>query len=117
MTGSASGRLHSNFERKGEQAMRRMIGLVSIVALGFCLTAAAAEDKTPDGTLKLSGGAVGAGGGVSWGSGMLSYKRKEDSIGGKGLSVGEGGATKIEASGKGYNLKALGEVGGNDTAV
>ncbi len=97
--------------------MRRMIGLVSIVALGFCLTAAAAEDKTPDGTLKLSGGSVAAGVGVSWGSGMLSYKGKEYPIDVKGLSVGDVGATKIEASGKVYNLKALGDFDGNYTAV
>src|SRR5438309_5306481 len=104
MTGSASGRLRSNFEGKGERAMRRMIGLMSIVALGFCLTAAGAEDKTPDATLRLSGGSVAAGVGVHWGGGTLNYKGKEYPIDVKGLSVGDVGVTKVEASGKVYNL-------------
>jgi hypothetical protein len=105
------------FREEGERAMRRMIGLVSIVALGFCLTAAGAEDKTPDGTLKLSGGSVAAGVGVSWASGTLNYKGKEYPIDVKGLSVGDVGMTKLEASGKVYDLKTLDDFNGNFTAV
>jgi len=117
MTGSASGRLRSNFEGKGERAMRRMIGLMSIVALGFCLTAAGAEDKTPDATLRLSGGSVAAGVGVHWGGGTLNYKGKEYPIDVKGLSVGDVGVTKVEASGKVYNLSKLDDFDGNYTAA
>ncbi len=78
--------------------MRSMIGLMSIVALGFCLTLArAAEEKTPDATLRLSGGSVAAGVGVSW--------------------AGDVGVTKIEASGSVYNLAKLDDFDGNYTAV
>ena len=98
--------------------MRRMIGLVSILALGFCLTAAqAAEDKAPDATLRLSGGSVAAGVGLNWGGGTLTYKGKEYPVDVKGLSVGDVGATKIEASGKVYNLKSLDDFNGNYTAA
>jgi hypothetical protein len=94
-----------------------MIGFVSIVALGLCFTMAGAEDKTPDATLKLSGGSVAAGVGLHWGGGTLNYKGKEYPIDVKGLSVGDVGATKIEASGKVYNLSKLEDFDGNYTAV
>ena len=97
--------------------MRRMIGFVAMAALGLCLTGALAEEKTPDATLKLSGGSLAAGIGVSWGGGTLSYKGKEYPVDVKGLSVGDVGATKIEASGKVYNLKGLEDFDGNYTSV
>ena len=98
--------------------MRRIIGLATIAALGLCLTMAqAADEKTPDATLKLSGGSVAAGIGISWGSGTLSYKGKDYPIDVKGLSVGDVGATKIEASGSVYNLKSLDDFNGNYTAA
>ncbi len=98
--------------------MRSMIGLMSIVALGFCLTLArAAEEKTPDATLRLSGGSVAAGVGVSWASGTLTYKGKDYPVNVKGLSVGDVGVTKIEASGSVYNLAKLDDFDGNYTAV
>ena len=97
--------------------MRRMIGLASAVVLGLCLTAAQAEDKPADATLKLSGGSVSAGVGVNWGGGTLTYKGREYPIEVKGLSVGDVGATKIEASGSVYNLSKIEDFDGNYTAV
>jgi hypothetical protein len=97
--------------------MKKIIGLVMVAALGVALNAALAEDKTPDATLKLSAGSVAAGIGVSWGSGTLTYKGKDYPIDVKGLSVGDVGITKIEASGKVYNLKNLGDFDGNYTGV
>jgi hypothetical protein len=98
--------------------MRRMIGLATIAALGFCLTVAqAAEEMKPDATLKLSGGSVAAGIGISWGSGTLTYKGKDYPIDVKGLSVGDVGMTKLEASGSVYNLKNLDDFNGNYTAA
>ena len=98
--------------------MRRMIGIATIAALGFCLTVAhAAEEKTPDATIKLSGGSVAAGIGISWGGGTLTYKGKDYPIDVKGLSVGDVGITKLEASGSVYNLKSLDDFNGNYTAA
>jgi len=99
--------------------MRRMIGLATIAALGLCLTLARAaeEEKAPDATLKLSGGSVAAGVGINWGSGTLTYKGKTYPVDVKGLTVGDVGITKIEASGKVYNLKNVDDFNGNYTAA
>ena len=58
-----------------------------------------------------------AGVGLDWGSGTLTYKGKDYPVEVKGLSAGNVGATKIEASGKVYNLKALKDFDGNYTGV
>ena len=97
--------------------MRRIIGLATIAALGLCLTIARAAEDAPDATLKLSGGSVAAGVGFSWGSGTLSYKGKDYPVTVKGLSAGDVGATKVEASGSVYNLKNLDDFNGNYTAA
>jgi hypothetical protein len=97
--------------------MKRLVGFVTIAALSVALSAALAEEKTPDATIKLSGGSVAAGIGVSWGSGTLTYKDKEYPIDVKGLSVGDVGMTKLSASGKVYNLKDVKDFSGNYTAV
>ncbi len=98
--------------------MRRISGLMAL-ALSAALTVAvaAAEDKAPDATLKLSGGSVAVGIGISWGSGTLTYKGKDYPVDVKGLSVGDVGVTKLEASGKVYGLKQIGDFDGNYTAV
>jgi hypothetical protein len=90
--------------------------LVTIAALGLLLSVAQAEEK-PDATLKLSGGSVAAGVGYSWGSGTLTYKGKTYDIDVSGLSVGDVGASKVEASGSVYNLSKLADFDGNYTAA
>ena len=99
--------------------MRRMAGFVTIAALSLALTAAFAEEKEkkPDATIKLSAGSVAAGIGVNWGSGTLTHAGKDYPIDVKGLSVGDVGVSKIEATGKVYNLKSLADFDGNYTAV
>src|SRR5262249_1630295 len=97
--------------------MKRVMGLLTVAVLGLGLTVARAEDKAPDATLKLSAGSVAAGVGVSWGSGTLTYKGKDYPISVTGLSVGDVGITKVEASGKVYNLKNLDDFNGNYTAA
>jgi hypothetical protein len=94
----------------------RTIGTISmlatIAALGFVLSAANAEDK-PDGKLELSGGSVAIGIGYSWAGGTLTYKGMKYDVEVSGLSVGDVGATKIEASGNVYHLKKLADFDGN----
>jgi hypothetical protein len=97
--------------------MKRIASFMTIAAFALALTSAFAEEKTPDATLKLSGGSVAAGIGFSWGSGTLTYKGKEYPIEVKGLSVGDVGVTKVEATGKVYNLKDLADFDGNYTGV
>ena len=103
-------------ERKGH-GMRLMMGFVTVAALSLVLTAAQAKSRTPNATLRLSGGSVAAGVGVDWASGTLTYQGKNYPIAVKGLAVGDVGVTQLEASGKVFNLKKLGDFDGNYTAV
>jgi len=99
--------------------MRRTAFFITVAALTVALGggAFAAEDEKPDATLKLSGGSVAAGVGINWGGGTLTFQGKEHTVDVKGLSVGDVGVTKIEASGKVYNLKKLEDFDGNYAAV
>jgi len=97
--------------------MRRILGMMGVIVLGVGLTVARAEDKTPDATLALHAGSVAVGVGVSWGGGTLTFKGKDYPISVTGLSVGDVGATSIEATGKVYNLKNLSDFNGNFTAA
>jgi hypothetical protein len=96
--------------------MRTLTALATIAALGFLLSVARAEDK-PDATLKLHGGSVAVGIGYSWGGGTLTYKGKTYDVEVTGLSVGDVGASKIEASGEVFHLKKLEDFDGNYTAA
>jgi hypothetical protein len=88
-----------------------MVMALSLFGLVF------AEEKKPDGTLKLSQGQVGVGIGWSWGNGVLTYKGKDYPFKVKGLSVGDVGITKAEAVGEVYNLKDISEFNGNYTSA
>lgn len=82
--------------------------------------AAQAEDAVPasapaDGALSLSGGAIAAGIGFTWGSGQLEYKGQPYSVKVSGLSVIDVGVAKIDASGSVYNLKDLKDFDGTYT--
>ena len=96
--------------------MRRIVmGLVTVGALGLALSVARADRA--DGKLELHGSSVGAGIGVSWGSGTLSFDGKEYPVQVEGLSVGDVGATRVEAAGVVHNLDQLSDFDGNYTAV
>jgi hypothetical protein len=97
--------------------MRRILGVMTIAALSVALSAVAFAEDTPDATLKLSGGSVAAGVGISWGGGTLTYKGKSYPVDVTGLSVGDVGVTKIEAAGSVYHLKSLADFDGNYTGV
>jgi len=103
---------------KEEDYMRaRTISILAAIGmLGFVLSTARAEDQ-PDGTLKLSGGSVAVGIGYSWEGGTLTYKGKTYQVEVKGLSVGDVGITKAEASGDVYHMAKLSDFDGNYTAA
>lgn len=85
-------------------------GLVVAVLGGLGL--ALADDKKADATLKLSEGSVAVGIGWSWGKGHLSYQGKTHKFKIEGLSIGEVGMTKAEATGEVFNLKSLDDFNG-----
>lgn len=94
--------------------MRRLIASIAVAGMMVLLAApAVAEDaKKPDATLKLSEGSMALGIGWSWGKGILTYKGKTYACKVEGLSVGEVGMTKAEATGKVFNLKSLEDFSG-----
>lgn len=87
---------------------RRAIVFIA-AALVVCLSglASGAEGRKPDATVKLSEGTVAVGIGWSWGHGTLTYKGKDYKFKVEGLSVGDVGVTKAEATGNVYDLKNL----------
>ena len=102
--------------------MTRRLVTLGIVA-AFMLSASAAlsqdksQDKSPSGTVRLSQGTVAAGVGYSWGGGTLNYLGKSYPLKIKGLSIGQAGAAKVEASGNVFNLAKLEDFNGNYTAA
>ncbi len=99
---------------------RRLVSLVAVVAVvlasGMAVAQGTKASKQPDATLKLSEGSVAVGIGFSWGKGTLTYKGKSYPFKVEGLSVGEVGAARAEATGNVYNLKKLEDFSGNYVA-
>ncbi len=94
---------------------RRMISGMAFSAMMMALLAGlalAADEKTPDATLRMHEGSVAVGIGWSWGGGELNYAGKAHKFKIQGLSVAEVGVTKAEATGSVYNLKNLDDFNG-----
>jgi len=97
------------------RALRLATGMAAICGLLFITNGAQAKEKA-DATVRLSAGSVAAGIGYSWGSGTLHYKGKNYPFSIDGVSVGDVGVTKAEATGHVYNLHKLEDFNGNYTA-
>ncbi|HEY2388707.1 MAG TPA: hypothetical protein VGK30_17260 [Candidatus Binatia bacterium] len=100
--------------------MRRFVVACALVALCLPVGIASAKHKgsgAPSATVKLSGGSVAAGVGLSWGSGTLTYKGQAHEITVSGLDVGSVGVSNVSASGKVYHLTKLEDFNGNYAAV
>ena len=95
----------------------KKIGLLLLVLVVMTGLTQAAKEEKPDATIRLSGKAVAAGVGFSWGKGTLTYKGKDYPISVKGLSVAKVGVTGMTASGEVYHLKKLEDFDGNYTGV
>lgn len=92
---------------------------VRLAILAVILFAAQAVHaaETPDAKVRMTGKAVSAGVGYSWGSGVLTYKGKDYPFSVTGLSAGNIGAGSAELSGDVFNLKDLKDFDGNFTSV
>jgi hypothetical protein len=104
--------------------MNRWIASFAIATFGAILPPAFAADPAPvsdstpaDGSVELSGGAVAAGIGYTWGSGTLTFNNKKHSFGISGLSIVDVGASSYSASGNVYHLKKLSDFDGNYVAL
>jgi hypothetical protein len=97
--------------------MKRSMEMVLVLVMALVWSCLAfAEEKKPDATLKFSEGAVAVGIGWSWGKGVLNFQGKDHAFKVKGLSVGEIGITKAEATGRVFNLKKLEDFDGTYVA-
>lgn len=101
--------IERRFKWKRFSAMLVALGMVAALA-GLAL--AAEKEERPDATLTLSEGQVAVGIGWSWGKGVLTLKGKDYPFKVGGLSVGDVGITKAEATGTVYNLKKLEDFNG-----
>ena|ERR1044071_8867524 len=90
-----------------------------LVVLGawLLLVQALYAAETPDAKVKMTGKAVAAGVGYSWGSGVLTYEGKDYPFTVNGLSAGNIGASSAELSGDVYNLKRVEDFNGNFTSA
>ncbi|HEY7166884.1 MAG TPA: hypothetical protein VIB79_20125 [Candidatus Binatia bacterium] len=82
----------------------------------LALTAVHAAE-TPDARVKMTGKALAAGVGYSWGSGVLTYQGKDYPFSVSGLSAGNIGASSVELSGDVFNLKKVEDFNGNYTSA
>src|SRR5258708_5011560 len=76
------------------------------------------SDSTPaDGSVELSGGAVAAGIGYTWGNGTLTFSNRRHNFSVNGLSIVDVGASSYSASGNVYHLNKLSDFDGNYVAL
>jgi len=106
--------------------MNKWVASLAIASFGAILTPVFADDmsappvtdRTPgDGSVGLTGGAVAAGIGYTWGDGTLTFKNGKHGFGINGVSIVDVGASKYSASGTVYHLKKLSDFDGNYVAV
>ena len=102
--------------------MNRWVASLAIATFGAILTPAfAGEASAPavsdataaDGSVELTGGAVAAGIGYTWGAGTLTFNNGKHNFGINGVSIVDVGASKYSASGTVYHLKKLSDFDGN----
>ena len=95
---------------------KRISGLVTL-GIMLLLTQAVHTAEKPDATVRMTGKAVSAGVGYSWGSGVLSYQGKDYPFSVSGLSAGNIGLASVDVSGEVLNLKDLNDFNGTYTSV
>lgn len=100
----------------------RAVSLAMVGLFVFCGGIAYSQSESNlglpwDALIQLSAGSVGAGIGISWGSGTLTQAGKQYPLKVEGLTVGTVGLTKATALGKVYNLKQLSDINGTYAAI
>ena len=91
----------------------KKIGLLLVISGVMTGLTQAAKEEKPDATIRLSGKAVAAGIGFSWGKGTLTYKGKDYPVSVNGLAVGKVGISGASAYGEVHNLKHLKDFNGH----
>ena len=94
----------------------RLMMLMTMAALLF-LAASPGQCQEPRGTVTIDLTGIGAGLGVSWGSGTLRYEGRSYPFSIQGLRVGDVGISTQRAVGTVYYLRNLADFSGNYAAV
>jgi len=97
--------------------LKKTAGLGSLMAALAIAPLAPAQTATPSAKASFSGGAVAAGVGYTWGSGVLSFHGKSYPFKVTGLSVNDVGVDHIEGVGEVYNLTRPEDFSGNYIAA
>ena len=88
----------------------------AVLPPAFADDAASPPESTAVGSVEMSGGAVAAGIGYTWGNGSLTFGGEKHQFTIDGLSIVDVGASSISASGDVYNLNNLADFDGNYVA-
>ncbi len=105
-------------------ARRATLGaIVALASLAGCATPPAPPTPQPvagdptEGSVSFSGGAVAAGIGFQWGSGVLTFRGQTYPFRVRGLSVVDVGITRTSAAGRVRNLRRVEDFNGNYVAA
>jgi hypothetical protein len=98
---------------------RGIVALALVAGLAFAASSVRAEEakEKPDATLHLESKSVAVGVGFSWGDGTLKYKGETYKVEVDGLTVGQVGATTVNATGEVFHLKKLSDFDGTYAAI
>ena len=95
-----------------------MTAAMAVMMAGLAIAPfAKAQTSEPAATVTFSGGAVAAGVGFTWGSGVLHFHGKSYPFRVDGLSVNDIGVDHIEGAGEVYNLDRAQDFSGNYVAA
>jgi hypothetical protein len=97
--------------------MNKRFVVAALMMMAVSSPLAFAQKQTADATVDFSGGAVAAGIGYSWGSGVLHFQGKDYPFTVGGLSVVDVGASSVTGSGEVFNLNNVADFAGNYAAA
>ena len=98
--------------------MRRTImSVMAIASLLLMLNLMSAKVEQPDATLMLHTVSMADGIGYSWGAGVLTFQGKAYPFRIEGISVGDMGISRAEATGNVYNLTKIEDFSGDYVAA
>ncbi len=95
-----------------------LVAALAFLALGCgSPSGPGAEAGEPDATVRFTGASAAAGGGYTWGTGVLIFKGKDYKFRVTGISVADIGGGTIDATGDVYHLKRIEDFAGTYTGV
>jgi hypothetical protein len=94
-----------------------LISVIAIAGLLLLLNLMPAMVDRPDATLTLHTVAVADGVGYRWGAGVLTFQGKTYPFRVEGISVGDIGIDRVEATGNVYHLTKIGDFSGDYVAA